>query len=685
MKTLTTLILTLAILITTAQTIHVTPTGAGAGTGTNWDNATTLETAVSIATSGTSIWIQTGTYNLSATLVIPQEVSVYGGFAGTETALAQRNFAQNRTILDANNNFAAVTMEPNSVLSGVTIQNGVANIPSRMDGGGVLMRAGARLEHSYIMNNVAAHRGGGIFAEANTEIFSSVIADNRAGLSGFAVSSSGEMLVLNNTVVGNTPLGCDPYQSVAAEKNICPGETVTLSASQTGTFLWSTGDTTSAITTPVLTENTTFTVAITMPNFCVVTDTFHVIVDPLPTAVTITQVAGCGEVTLNATGGTGGTIYWQDTTSDGTSQATPSTSQTVTTTGTYFFRAKSVAGCWGAQDSVIVSTIAMPHTLVLTSEVGTNVQTVAQGRPITTIRYDRGGGATGATIAWTGTANADTRPSGVSVWGLTTGTSVSIYGSLSSVPGTFGFTITTTPDTTACTPVSVTGILTATTSCNSNTPSWGSSLDTITWGNTSNTNIESGTTTVAGTDGRPTQIWSGAVFATACAKGNANSNNSFSGGVVGNHYADCRQTLHTFNAGRAAGITGDLFSWCALKRFADQLCPAPWRVPTTEDFAILHQNLGYTLPVPGDVVDIIPNTYMGMSGTVSASTIGGTWGGARFTGSANLLSSANSFYWSSSERGAVNVHFLLFSALGVVPQTWLDKSNGFALRCVRDE
>jgi len=202
MKTILSLILTLATLTATAQ-IHVRPTPTGAGTGANWDNATTLETAVSIATSGTSIWIQAGTYNLSETLVIPQGVSVYGGFEGTETALEQRNFAQNRTILDANNNFAAVTMEPNSVLSGVTIQNGVANIPSRVDGGGVFMRTGSRLENSYIIGNLAAYRGGGIFAEANTEIFSSVIADNRAGLSGFAVSSSGEMLFLNNTVVGN--------------------------------------------------------------------------------------------------------------------------------------------------------------------------------------------------------------------------------------------------------------------------------------------------------------------------------------------------------------------------------------------------------------------------------------------------------------------------------------------------
>ncbi|MFZ4707980.1 MAG: CARDB domain-containing protein, partial [Bacteroidales bacterium] len=73
-----------------------------------------------------------------------------------------------------------------------------------------------------------------------------------------------------------------------------------------------------------------------------------------PGAVT---VAGdgtfCNTATLTASGGSGGTIYWQGTTNGGTSTANPSTSQTVTSSGTYYFRAYN--GCdWGTQGSATV-------------------------------------------------------------------------------------------------------------------------------------------------------------------------------------------------------------------------------------------------------------------------------------------------------------------------------------------
>jgi len=82
-----------------------------------------------------------------------------------------------------------------------------------------------------------------------------------------------------------------------------------------------------------------------------------VTINPVPGDVTVsgggTQCGG--SMTLTATGGTGGTIYWQGTTSNGTSTTTPSTSQTVSASGTYYFRARSNEGCWGNQGSAIVT------------------------------------------------------------------------------------------------------------------------------------------------------------------------------------------------------------------------------------------------------------------------------------------------------------------------------------------
>jgi GEVED domain/Ig-like domain CHU_C associated len=78
-------------------------------------------------------------------------------------------------------------------------------------------------------------------------------------------------------------------------------------------------------------------------------------VNPLPTIVSVSGTSpSCNSTTLTASNGSSGTIYWQNTTSNGTSTATASTSQVVTASGTYYFRARSAAGCWGPQGSITV-------------------------------------------------------------------------------------------------------------------------------------------------------------------------------------------------------------------------------------------------------------------------------------------------------------------------------------------
>jgi len=141
--------------------------------------------------------------------------------------------------------------------------------------------------------------------------------------------------------------------------------------------------------------------------------------------------------------------------------------------------------------------------------------------------------------------------------------------------------------------------------------------------------------------------------------------------------------LHSVN-NRAVTQTGDLFSWCAVMRFANQLCPAPWRVPDSADFRNLHLNLGYAMPAAGVGVLPIANTYMPGSGTVAAPEFGGIWGGARFTGYTGNFTSQHSGYWSSSNDHAPGAFGLLYGASNVWPQSTLGKDGGFALRCVRD-
>lgn len=99
-----------------------------------------------------------------------------------------------------------------------------------------------------------------------------------------------------------------------------------------------------------------------------------VTVNPLPAAVTVSGAGTfCTSTTITATGGTGGTIYFQGTTANGTSTTTASTSESITTSGTYYFRAQTALGCWGTEGSAAV-TIQTPAGIT-----GTNANICAGG------------------------------------------------------------------------------------------------------------------------------------------------------------------------------------------------------------------------------------------------------------------------------------------------------------------
>jgi len=229
--------------------------------------------------------------------------------------------------------------------------------------------------------------------------------------------------------------------------------------------------------------------------------------------------------------------------------------------------------------------------------------------------------------------------------------------------------------------------------CNPNHSNWLPSIGTVTWGNRSNSNIEVNTTPITGTGGRLSQVWSAHVFASVCNKGGtAVTINDFNGGTTGNFNADCRRSFHSANnaANPAAHINGDLFSWCAVVEFAEQLCPAPWRVPTEQDFRDLHLNLGWaTIPGLGIAValntDALRGRYMNpTTGTAADPTIGGTWGGSRFTSNTHVIAHPQSIYWSSTETATGLASALGFNADFVWPVMNNNLSEGVALRCVRN-
>ena len=147
------------------------------------------------------------------------------------------------------------------------------------------------------------------------------------------------------------------------------GTTITLSGA-TGSIQWQqsidnlnwvnvvggSGATTATYTTPAL-NTTTYFMAISTSVGClpVYSTVATVTINPIPSPVTVASPGTyCSYTTLQANGGTGGTIYWESTLATGTLTTTPSNTQIITLSGTYYFRAQSAAGCWGTPGSAAV-------------------------------------------------------------------------------------------------------------------------------------------------------------------------------------------------------------------------------------------------------------------------------------------------------------------------------------------
>jgi gliding motility-associated-like protein len=91
--------------------IYVDHTATGANTGRSWGDAfTDVQNALAVAGAGDQIWVARGTYfpvvcnpcvqeDMETAFHLVNHVEMYGGFAGTETGIEQRNWTANPTIL----------------------------------------------------------------------------------------------------------------------------------------------------------------------------------------------------------------------------------------------------------------------------------------------------------------------------------------------------------------------------------------------------------------------------------------------------------------------------------------------------------------------------------------------------------------------------------------------------------
>jgi hypothetical protein len=164
--------------------------------GRSWGDAKrTVTGALAAAVSGDQVWVARGKYDES--VVIQDGVSLYGGFCGNETDLAQRNWTTNASILNGSGtNGPLVSMNnvgPTTRLDGMVITGG-----SAAEGGGLRLVGSAAVVANNNFRFNSAGTGGGLsisgsplFIEFQPVITNNLIFGNHCSGDGGGIAISG--------------------------------------------------------------------------------------------------------------------------------------------------------------------------------------------------------------------------------------------------------------------------------------------------------------------------------------------------------------------------------------------------------------------------------------------------------------------------------------------------------------
>ncbi|MEI6408250.1 MAG: choice-of-anchor Q domain-containing protein [Bacteroidota bacterium] len=242
----------LSIALTAQTRYYVSADATGAQTGLNWADAfTNPQPALALAQPGDSIWIAAGIYrptdgtDRAVSFSIPSGVRVFGGFAGGETELAQRDFVSNPTVLSGDigivgdstdNSYNVMFMDTpgaGTELDGLVVRGGQADNTLYANdtnerlvcGGGLYILVGdndalpdirnCRFEH-----NTAAYIGGGVmlygagFGSAAPRFTHCSFEANRSDLNGGGMARIGSSWIDRGPVLEH----CDFQLNTAAKR-----------------------------------------------------------------------------------------------------------------------------------------------------------------------------------------------------------------------------------------------------------------------------------------------------------------------------------------------------------------------------------------------------------------------------------------------------------------------------------
>lgn len=190
-----------------ATVLYVNKNAAGAThDGASWSTAfLTIQEGLSAAKRFDEVWVAAPLPAAPAyveSITMGNGVSLYGGFAGTETQRSQRDWKANQTIIDGNRAPVVITVPSTvatqAVIDGFTVRNGSAGSDTQV-GSGIWAGGPAVISNTIITGNA----GIGVSACAGTTILNDVICGN----GGNGVSASGSDKYLRVTISSSTICG----------------------------------------------------------------------------------------------------------------------------------------------------------------------------------------------------------------------------------------------------------------------------------------------------------------------------------------------------------------------------------------------------------------------------------------------------------------------------------------------
>jgi hypothetical protein len=226
--------------------IYVDADATGAYDGTSWTDAyTNVQDALAAAASGDEIWVAEGVYypdegggktdnDPTASFWLANNVSLYGGFAATETLLSQRDWQAHVTVLsgdidqnDITDGNSVVTdtdsitgtnayhvvragsaVGSSAIFDGFTVTAGYADgsVLDDFVGGGMYNKTGdPTLSNILFVGNYASYNGGGMYNDEGLLTLTNVtFSNNEAGnVGGGLLTSRGDMTLADVHFNGN--------------------------------------------------------------------------------------------------------------------------------------------------------------------------------------------------------------------------------------------------------------------------------------------------------------------------------------------------------------------------------------------------------------------------------------------------------------------------------------------------